>query len=367
MSPPKIKTAERVAIQLASASSAIPASVQQSTQRLCDDQRTAARRFPLIVDAVARLRSRSCIIDGEAVACDDNGVASFDLIRHHRANQVVFLYAFDLIELNGDDLRHDPFEGRKETLAMILAKAGPGIRFNEHMEGDGEIVFRHACKLGLGCTSFVAPCSANFLVRRICRAGAIRRSIGERPTLGAQRHIEARIGQVLGPPAQRRTDRFTYPRRIQPGNFRRLRENTPSPYREELRAAGQGTDRPKVTAIARSRLLPELMKARSARTKVRDFPQLAPKSLLKSMMLKLRLREIPHPSTPMPRSPTIVTSAANAPSALRRLIHRGALVGLGAAAEVYFSSTVAQPDSEQFRSSPRTSSLLRRIILQRPR
>src|SRR5216683_2815614 len=40
------------------------------------------RRFPLIVDALARLRSRSCIIDGEAVACRDDGVASFDLIRH---------------------------------------------------------------------------------------------------------------------------------------------------------------------------------------------------------------------------------------------------------------------------------------------
>jgi bifunctional non-homologous end joining protein LigD len=45
------------------------------------------RRFPLIVDALARLRSRSCIIDGEAVACDDNGVPSFDLIRHQRANE----------------------------------------------------------------------------------------------------------------------------------------------------------------------------------------------------------------------------------------------------------------------------------------
>ena len=44
------------------------------------------------------LRSRSCIIDGEAVACDDNGVASFDLIRHHRHNDRAFLYAFDLIE-----------------------------------------------------------------------------------------------------------------------------------------------------------------------------------------------------------------------------------------------------------------------------
>jgi ATP-dependent DNA ligase len=38
---------------------------------------------------------------------------------------------------------------RKATLEMTLAKAGPGIRFNEHMEGDGETVFRHACKLGL--------------------------------------------------------------------------------------------------------------------------------------------------------------------------------------------------------------------------
>jgi ATP dependent DNA ligase domain len=68
------------------------------------------RRFPLIVEALERLRSRACIIDGEAVACDDNGVASFDLIRHHRANDSVFLYAFDLIELNGDDIRRDPLE-----------------------------------------------------------------------------------------------------------------------------------------------------------------------------------------------------------------------------------------------------------------
>ena len=65
------------------------------------------------------------------------GVASFDLIRHHRANGSVFLFAFDLIELNGDDLRRDPLEVRKATLASIVAKASPGIRFNEHIEGDG--------------------------------------------------------------------------------------------------------------------------------------------------------------------------------------------------------------------------------------
>ena len=81
------------------------------------------------------LRSRSCIIDGEAVACDDNGVASFDLVRHQRANDSVFLYAFDLIELNGDDLRRDPLEVRKATLASIVARAGPGILLNEHTRG----------------------------------------------------------------------------------------------------------------------------------------------------------------------------------------------------------------------------------------
>jgi bifunctional non-homologous end joining protein LigD len=107
------------------------------------------RRFPLIVETLARLRSRSCIIDGEAVACDDNGLASFDLVRHHRANDSVFLYAFDLIELNGDDLRRDPLEVRKATLLSMLAKAGLGLRFNEHLEGDGPTVFAHACKMGL--------------------------------------------------------------------------------------------------------------------------------------------------------------------------------------------------------------------------
>jgi bifunctional non-homologous end joining protein LigD len=106
-------------------------------------------RFPLIVDTLARLRSRSCIIDGEAVACDDNGVTLFNRVRYRHHDESIFLYAFDLIELNGDDLRRDPLEGRKDTLETILAKAAAGIRFNEHMEGDGETVFRHACKFGL--------------------------------------------------------------------------------------------------------------------------------------------------------------------------------------------------------------------------
>jgi bifunctional non-homologous end joining protein LigD len=77
-------------------------------------------------------------------------VPSFDRIRYRRHDGSVFLYAFDLIELNGDDLRREPLEVRKATLASVLAKAAAGLRLNEHIEHeDGEIVFRHACKMGL--------------------------------------------------------------------------------------------------------------------------------------------------------------------------------------------------------------------------
>ena len=106
-------------------------------------------RFPLIVEALARLRPRSCIVDGEAVSCGEDGIASFDRIRHRHYDNTIFLFAFDLIELDGEDLRRDPLEVRKATLASLIARAGAGIRLNEHIEGDGPLVFRHACKLGL--------------------------------------------------------------------------------------------------------------------------------------------------------------------------------------------------------------------------
>ncbi len=106
-------------------------------------------RFPLIVEAVAKLRSQSCIIDGEAVSCGDDGIASFDRIRHRRHDADVFMWAFDLIELNGADLRPDPLNVRKATLASVLARAAPGLRLNEHLEADGPDVFHHARMLGL--------------------------------------------------------------------------------------------------------------------------------------------------------------------------------------------------------------------------
>jgi len=67
-------------------------------------------RFPLIVDALAQLRARTCILDGEAVACGEDGIALFELVRHWRNGEAAFLFAFDVIELNGDDLRAQPLQ-----------------------------------------------------------------------------------------------------------------------------------------------------------------------------------------------------------------------------------------------------------------
>ena len=107
-------------------------------------------RYPLIFEAVNCFKVRSCLIDGEVVCCDEKGVAAFQLLRHRRNEPRAFLYAFDLLEVNGADLRREAIEVRKATLASILRKARHGVRLNEHLEhSEGAVVFQHACKMGL--------------------------------------------------------------------------------------------------------------------------------------------------------------------------------------------------------------------------
>ena len=53
------------------------------------------------------------------------------------------------MELDGEDLRREPLEVRKATLASVIARAASGLRLNEYIEHDGPTVFAHACKLGL--------------------------------------------------------------------------------------------------------------------------------------------------------------------------------------------------------------------------
>ena len=105
-------------------------------------------RFPSIAMAVGKLPVRSCLIDGEAIVCDKDGLAVFELIRGHRTVASAVHCAFDLLELDGRDLRGQPIEIRKAALAKVLKGSHLGIVLNEHFEEEGAIVFREACKLG---------------------------------------------------------------------------------------------------------------------------------------------------------------------------------------------------------------------------
>jgi ATP-dependent DNA ligase len=91
-------------------------------------------RYPaLIVEAVNALKVRSCLIDGEAVVCDEDGRAVFERLRKVRRSRQVFLCAFDLLELDGKDLSREPLEVRKATLASLLRARLPGLQFNHHL------------------------------------------------------------------------------------------------------------------------------------------------------------------------------------------------------------------------------------------
>jgi bifunctional non-homologous end joining protein LigD len=70
------------------------------------------KRYPLIVDALSSLPVQSIIIDGEAVWCGADGKPDFDKLHSHAYDAEVMLYAFDLLELNGEDYRPYPLVAR---------------------------------------------------------------------------------------------------------------------------------------------------------------------------------------------------------------------------------------------------------------
>jgi bifunctional non-homologous end joining protein LigD len=106
-------------------------------------------RYPLIATAAKAIKAKDFLIDGEAVSCDDTGLAVFERIRHRRNDSHVFLYAFDLLALNGSDLRRKTIEDRKEALARLLRPQYTGIQMLDHLEfDDGQMIFDHACELG---------------------------------------------------------------------------------------------------------------------------------------------------------------------------------------------------------------------------
>jgi bifunctional non-homologous end joining protein LigD len=109
-------------------------------------------RVPRVATALRALPVTSATIDGEIVVCDERGVADFDLLRvdlGRDERRRAFLYAFDLLELDGQDLRREPWEARRAALARLLSDTDPGIVLSEHMDGNGSEMFRQLCAMGL--------------------------------------------------------------------------------------------------------------------------------------------------------------------------------------------------------------------------
>ncbi|MDW9726469.1 ATP-dependent DNA ligase [Sinorhizobium meliloti] len=113
-------------------------------------------RFPTIADDARRLAVKTAILDGEAVVLDDRGRSDFGMLQRAlgrlpsavEAGAIVF-YAFDLLYLNGRDLRRLPLRERRQLLEPLVAGREGAVRLSEEVQADGNEFFRVACAHGL--------------------------------------------------------------------------------------------------------------------------------------------------------------------------------------------------------------------------
>jgi len=110
-------------------------------------------RYPWIVDGAKALQAEAAIIDAECCIVADNGVTVFDALHARTKDSSAFAYAFDLLMVDGEDVRALPIEQRKDRLARLLPKLrradACGIELSEHLTGDGPLAYTQACLLGL--------------------------------------------------------------------------------------------------------------------------------------------------------------------------------------------------------------------------
>lgn len=105
-----------------------------------------------LAEALLSLPAENAIIDGELVVENEAGISLFSLLQQdlaeNRRDRFSF-YAFDLLHLDGRDLRAQPLSARKEALTALMASARPPLRLSEPFEVDGATMLRHACRLSL--------------------------------------------------------------------------------------------------------------------------------------------------------------------------------------------------------------------------
>jgi bifunctional non-homologous end joining protein LigD len=107
------------------------------------------KRFKKVAHDAWRIKASSAIIDGEIVVPAADGTTDFSVLQNELSgpSKTIVLVAFDLLYLNGRDIRKEPLVRRKAELKKIIG--GTDVQFSESFEIEGSEVFEHACKLGL--------------------------------------------------------------------------------------------------------------------------------------------------------------------------------------------------------------------------
>jgi bifunctional non-homologous end joining protein LigD len=108
-------------------------------------------KFAGVTRALEKLRVKSALLDGEIVALDKQGRSSFGLLQHglKAGNEPLTYYVFDLLELDGRNLRREPLIRRKELLHTLLRSPPEGVVYSEHVVGHGDKMFAKSCHMGL--------------------------------------------------------------------------------------------------------------------------------------------------------------------------------------------------------------------------
>ena len=109
-------------------------------------------RMKPIAALVAALPIEKAVLDGEVVVVADNGTTSFADLQaafQEGVKKPLTYFAFDLLHLNGHNLRGLPLVGRKKVLERLVENGGEFLRFSEHIESSGEAVFQKACEMHL--------------------------------------------------------------------------------------------------------------------------------------------------------------------------------------------------------------------------
>ena len=107
------------------------------------------KRYPWIVQAALKNRHKHFVIDGEAVILGVDGYSDFNALLSGKHNEEVQLCAFDVVAMDGEDLREQPLSLRKTNLARLLARRPDGIFLSDFEQGEiGPDLFRAACRMG---------------------------------------------------------------------------------------------------------------------------------------------------------------------------------------------------------------------------